>query len=165
MRNDEMHPGTTLARVNLLHNLELTLGVSESCVIITSMNGVFAQELITNCLCERNLVFGAKLNSPPCPAIGISEKSVVLMSSRGVSVDLGDRRCAERVNCLSFSCGRDEVARPQEQLNRRLMPACEMMKASFDRQSVCSFQWIRGCVQYFQSFAHIFDATLIAGGD
>src|SRR5216683_2985533 len=137
-----MHPRATLARVKLLHNLELTLGVSESCVKIASVNGVFAQKLITNCLCERNFVFRAKLNRPPCPVIPVCEESVVLMSSGRVSIDRGDNWSCKCANGFSFGRRRDEVARPQQQVNRCFMSACQMVKATFDRQSVCSFQWI-----------------------
>src|SRR5215216_3047492 len=160
-----MSPRTPFARVQPLCNLELALRTLETCSEVSGVNAIFAEKLIARSLREQNVVLLTKLDRAPGPPVRFVVETVLLISARGVRIDLRDHRRGKSADTVAVRCWRNEFTGTKQQFDRLLVTAGEMMKAGFSRERVGCFEWIRYRIQNLQRFTQILTATRIAGGD
>src|SRR5215510_6454729 len=103
-----MDPRAAFARVQPVGNLDLALRVLETSREVSGMNAIFAQELIARGLREQNVVLLTKLDRASGPAIRLVVKTVMLITARGVRIDLRDHRRGKGADAVSVRCRRHE---------------------------------------------------------
>ncbi len=95
-RRNKVSPGAPFARMQLLYNLKLMRCVFETLLILPFVHCVFAEKLIAYCLSKLNVMSNTKFYSPAGPAIGIVEKSRMLIASREIGVNIRNHRGCKR---------------------------------------------------------------------
>ena len=165
MRRVEVHPRASFARVKSIGDLKFTFCTLETEIICASVNGVFAEKLMTRSLSEENVVPAAKIERAPGPTIGFVVETVVLISAREVSVDLRDHRSCETAETFTFRDWINKLPCAQQQLDSFVVTPGKMMKACFGRECVGGVKWVRDRIEHLQSFTQVFVPTRIAGRD
>src|SRR5215510_5590298 len=103
-----MDPRAAFARVQPVGNLDLALRILETSREVSGMNAIFAQELIARSLCKQNVVLLTKLDRASGPAIRLIVKPVMLITARGVRIDLRDHRRCKSADHTAVRCRRNE---------------------------------------------------------
>ena len=132
---------------------------------IAGVNRVLAEKLVTRGFGVPNFVFLAELNRPRGPTIGFVVKPVVLIGAGHVRVSLRDDRRGERADVVVLDSRCHEFGSAQQDLDRLLVTAGEMMKTRLCGQGVRGLNGIGGGIEHGQRLAQTLKTALVAGGD
>src|SRR3954469_25811572 len=128
-----MDPRAALARMQFLRDLDLALRELEALFVVALMHCVFAKKLRACRLRKENVVFDAEVDRVSGPGVGVVKKAGMLVSTGGVSVDLGHHRRGKRADTLALRRRLHYLSGTQQQLAREGVTSREMMKTSFGR--------------------------------